>query len=147
METVNSSPSFILQGHPVMQNSQALSSLTGRILLSLLFLFAGLNKLGSGYVATAAYMDAMGVASQLLPLVILVEIAGAIALIVGYKTRLAAVLLAGFTVLSALLFHANFADQMQSILFMKNIAITGGLLLLVANGPGAYSLDMVFNKK
>ncbi len=146
METVNFLHPFFIQVL-TMQNNQALSSLTGRILLSLLFLFAGLGKLGSAYAPTAAYMDAMGVTSLFLPLVILLEIAGAIALIVGYKTRLVAVLLAGFTVLSALCFHANFADQMQSILFMKNIAITGGLLLLVANGPSTYSLDTVFNKK
>jgi putative oxidoreductase len=105
-----------------------------------MFLMAGISKI-SGYAGMQGYMEAMGVPAMLLPLVILVEIVGALAIIVGYKTRIAAFLLAGFTVLSALLFHFNFADQMQSILFMKNIAVAGGFLFLVANGAGYYSLD------
>jgi putative oxidoreductase len=107
------------------------SSFFGRILISLIFLVAG----------TAAYMQAMGVPSMLLPLVILTEIGGATAIILGYKTRLVAFLLAGFSVLSALLFHLDFSDQTQSIMFMKNIAIAGGFLFLVANGPGKWALD------
>ena len=116
------------------------SSFIGRLLLSLLFLIAGINKL-TGYEGTAAYMQAMGVPSMLLPLVILTEIGGAIAIMVGFKTRLVAFLLAGFSLLSALLFHFDFNDQMQSILFMKNLAIAGGFLILVANGPGQWALD------
>src|SRR5882672_482184 len=64
--------------------------------------------------------------------------------IVGWQTRVSAFLLAGFTLLAALLFHRNFADQIQMIMFVKNVAITGGLLLLVANGAGALSLDRRF---
>jgi putative oxidoreductase len=116
------------------------SSFFGRILISLIFLVAGINKL-TGYDGTAAYMQAMGVPSMLLPLVILTEIGGATAIILGYKTRLVAFLLAGFSVLSALLFHLDFSDQTQSIMFMKNIAIAGGFLFLVANGPGKWALD------
>ncbi|MCB1583954.1 MAG: DoxX family protein [Marinicella sp.] len=116
------------------------SSFIGRLFLSLLFLIAGINKL-TGYEGTAAYMQAMGVPSMLLPLVILTEIGGAIAIMVGFKTRLVAFLLAGFSLLSALLFHFDFNDQMQSILFMKNLAIAGGFLILVANGPGQWALD------
>lgn len=59
----------------------------------------------------------------------------------GYKTRVAAFLLAGFSILAAILFHADFTDQMQTILFMKNIAISGGLFLIVANGSGYLSVD------
>jgi len=64
-----------------------------------------------------------------------------LAVIVGYKTRIAAFGLAGFCILAAILFHANFSDQMQMIMFMKNIGLAGGFLLLVAHGAGAYSLD------
>ncbi|MCW8998282.1 MAG: DoxX family protein, partial [Kangiellaceae bacterium] len=76
-----------------------------------------------------------------LPIVIATEIVGALAIILGYKTRLAAFLLAGFSLVSALFFHLDFADQTQSILFMKNVAIAGGFLFLVANGAGYVSVD------
>ncbi|WP_430009481.1 DoxX family protein [Methylophaga lonarensis] len=114
--------------------------LAARVLLSILFLVAGFGKIG-GYEATAGYMQAMGVWSGLLPLVIITEVVGAIAIIIGWQTRIVAFLLAGFTLLSALFFHTNFADQMQQILFMKNLAIAGGLLLLVRHGAGAWSID------
>ncbi len=116
------------------------SSLIGRILISAIFLASGLSKI-SGYEATQGYMDAMGVPGALLPLVIVFEVVGALAIIVGFKTRIAAFLLAGFSLLSAVLFHFNFADQMESILFMKNVAIAGGFLFLVANGAGYVSID------
>ncbi|MDH3946243.1 MAG: DoxX family protein, partial [Chromatiales bacterium] len=84
---------------------------------------------------------AMGVPALLLPLVIALELGGAAAIILGWKTRIAAFLLAGFSVLSALLFHFDLADQNQFIMFWKNIAIAGGFLFLVANGAGALALD------
>jgi len=117
-----------------------LSELAGRILLATIFLITGLGKIAS-YAATAGYMDATGIPGELLPVVIAFEVLAAIALVAGWKTRLTAFLLAGFTLLSGLVFHSNFADQMQMIMFLKNVAITGGLLLLVANGAGALSLD------
>ena len=117
-----------------------LSELAGRILLASIFLISGLTKIGS-YAATAGYMDSTGIPGELLPVVIAFEVLAAIALVVGWKTRLTAFLLAGFTLLSGLVFHSNFADQMQMIMFLKNVAITGGLLLLVANGAGPLSLD------
>jgi putative oxidoreductase len=86
-------------------------------------------------------MEAMGVPGALLPLVIALEVGGAIAIILGWHTRLFALLLAGFTLLSALVFHRASGDPMQAILFMKNLAIAGGFLLLVARGPGGWSLD------
>lgn len=121
------------------------ANLAGRILISVMFLMAGISKI-SGYAGTQGYMDAMGVPSILLPLVIITEIVGAIAIIIGYKTRLVAFLLAGFTIISALLFHFDFADQVQSIMFMKNFAIAGGFLFLVANGAGYYSVDTLLEK-
>ncbi|GLQ06553.1 DoxX family protein [Sneathiella chinensis] len=115
-------------------------SLVARILLSIMFVMAGYGKIG-GYEGTQGYMEAMGVPGSLLPLVILLELGGGIALIVGFQTRIVAFLLAGFTFLAALLFHLQPDDQMQMIMFMKNVAVTGGLLLLVAHGAGALSID------
>ena len=116
------------------------SALLGRLFISLIFLVAGINKI-TGYSGTAGYMDAMGVPSVLLPLVIFTEIFGALAIMVGFKTRLVAFLMAGFSLLSAMIFHWDFADQTQSIMFMKNVAIAGGFLFLVAHGPGRWALD------
>jgi len=127
-------------------NFQAMNLLAARVLLAMMFLMAGLSKLGEGYTGTQGYMEAMGVPGFLLPLVIVLEIVGAIAVIIGFKTKLAAAALAVFTLAAAFLFHADFTDQMQSILFMKNIAVTGGFLALIASGAGRLSLDAVFNK-
>lgn len=119
---------------------QSLAAPFGRLLLSLMFITSGFNKI-SQYEGTQGYMDAMGVPGALLPLVILTEIVGGLFIVVGFQTRLAALALAGFTFISALLFHFDFSDQGQMINFMKNISITGGFLLLVAHGAGAYALD------
>ena len=86
-------------------------------------------------------MSSLGVPGALLPAVIALEVFGAAAIIVGWQTRVTAFLLAGFAVLSGLIFHNNFADQVQAIMFLKNVSIAGGFLLLVANGAGALSLD------
>ena len=119
---------------------EKVSQLLARVFLGHIFLLAGLSKIG-GYAETQGYMEAMGVPGGLLPLVIALEIIGGLAIIVGWKTKLASIALAGFTVAAAVLFHNNFADQTQMILFMKNIAITGGFLLLAVHGAGAYSID------
>ncbi len=116
------------------------ANLAGRILLAHIFLLAGINKI-TGYSGTQGYMDAMGVPGMLLPLVILLEVGGAVALIVGWQTRWAAYALALFSIVAALIFHSNLSDQIQMILFMKNLAIAGGLLVLAANGAGAFSLE------
>ena len=116
------------------------ATLTGRILLGHIFLLAGISKIG-GYEATAGWMAAMGVPGGLLPLVIALEVGGGLALILGFQARLAALGLAGFSIVSAVIFHADFSDQMQSILFMKNFAMAGGLLYVVAFGAGAWSID------
>ena len=116
------------------------AELTGRIFLAALFLLSGVGKLGA-YSGTAAYMASVGVPGGLLPIVISLEIGGAIAIIVGWQTRVVALLLAGFTIVSALIFHTHFADQIQMIMFWKNVSIAGGLLLLVVHGAGPLSLD------
>jgi len=117
-----------------------LFELGGRILLAALFLFAGVSKI-AGYGATAAYMASMGVPSALLPLVIATEVGGSLAIIAGWHTRAAAFLLAGFSVLAAAIFHNDFGNQMQLILFLSDVAVAGGLLTLAANGAGPLSLD------
>jgi putative oxidoreductase len=92
-------------------------------------------------------MEAMGVPGFLLPAVILTEALGGLAIILGWKTKYATIALAGFSVLSAILFHADFSNQAEMTNFMKNIAIAGGFLTLFVHGPGAYALDNRANKK
>ncbi len=120
-----------------LQNSTVLA---GRILLAAIFVIAGFQKIG-GYAGTQQYMEAFGIPGMLLPLVILLELGGGLMIVAGLLTRWTALALAGFTIVAGIVFHADFGDQMQAVLFMKNLAITGGLLLLAAFGPGALSLD------
>jgi putative oxidoreductase len=120
-----------------------LTEASGRVLLAVLFLLSGIGKLGA-YAATGAYMTAFGVPSALLPVVIATEVLGALTIILGWKARVAGFLLAGFCLLTASIFHHNLADQTQLIHFFKDLAIAGGLLLLVANGAGPLSLDRRF---
>jgi putative oxidoreductase len=128
-------------------NSQALSALIGRLLLALMFLLAGLSKLG-GLEGTAGYIASKGLpmAQVLAIATVALELVAAVMLIVGWQARWAALALAVFTLLASVLFHnywAMPADQqmMQQLMFMKNLAITGGLLVLFAFGPGSLSLD------
>ena len=123
-----------------MTQVHSLAALAGRTLLALMFVTSGWSKIG-GYAGTQQYMEAAGVPGALLPLVILVELVGGLMIVVGFQTRLAALALAGFTAVAAILFHADFSDGMQTILFNKNVSIVGGFLLLAAFGPGAWSLD------
>ncbi len=109
---------------------EKVSQFVARVFLGHIFLLAGLSKI-SAYEGTQGYMDAMGVPGVLLPLVILLEVAGGLAIIAGWKTRWTAIALAAFSVVSAAIFHNNFGDQTQMILFMKNIAIAGGFLILI----------------
>jgi len=123
-----------------MTSLQTLAAPIGRVLLALIFFIAGINKIFS-YAGTQAHMEAFNTPGELLPLVIIIEVVAGLAVIIGWKTRLAALILAGFSLLSALIFHADFSNQMQFIMFMKNIGLAGGLLLLVAHGAGAYAMD------
>lgn len=112
----------------------------GRILIALVFVISGIEKI-NGYSGTAAYMESHGLPGALLPLVILLELGGGIAIILGWFTRTVALLLALFCLATALVFHANIGDTMQYLNFMKNLAMAGGFLFLVANGPGPLSID------
>lgn len=125
---------------------EKLATLTGRILLGHIFLLAGISKI-SGYAATQGYMEAMGVPGMMLPAVIALEIGGGLALILGFQARLAALGMAGFSIASAVIFHADLADQMQSIMFMKNFAMAGGLLYVAAFGAGAWSIDAKMSQR
>jgi len=116
------------------------AELAARLSLAALFIVAGTGKI-TGYESVAGYMQSMGVPGGLLPLVIALEIVGGLAIAVGYRTRLAAFLLAGFSLLSALVFHNPIADPAEQTQFLKNLAITGGFLLLWVHGAGRLSLD------
>lgn len=114
--------------------------LVGRILLSIIFIVAGVSKIG-GFAAAAAYTGTVLPFPELLTaLVIVLEIVGGVMLLVGYKIKIAAWTLASFTLLTAFLYHFNLADQVQSGFFMKNLAMAGGLLYVAALGAGAYGL-------
>lgn len=127
------------------KNTAPWSDLVGRVLIALIFVTSGWSKIG-GFAGTQGYMEAMGVPGALLPLVIITELGGGVLIILGLFTRYAALALAGFSILSALLFHGNTGDQTQYIMFMKNLAMAGGFLFLVANGAGKISLDSRFGR-
>ncbi|GAA5186707.1 DoxX family protein [Ferrimonas gelatinilytica] len=116
----------------------AAADLLARLALAFIFVVAGYNKIGN-FAGTQGWMESMGVAGVLLYPVLLLELGGGIALILGYQTRLVAALLAAFCVASAMLFHSDLANDFNS--FAKNIAMSGGFLLLVLHGPGRFSLD------
>ncbi len=116
------------------------ANLLGRILLAVIFIWSGYGKI-VGYAATAAYMEKFGVPGLLLPLAIILEIAGGILLVIGWQTRSVAIALAVFSVLAAVLFHGNFGDRNQMIHFTKNLAIAGGFLAIFVSGPGRWSVD------
>jgi putative oxidoreductase len=114
--------------------------LASRLLLGAIFIVEGWEKI-VGYAAAAAYMQKYGVSDVLLPLVIAVELLGGLMIVAGWQTRPAAFALAGFCVLAALFFHLDLASRNQSIHFLKNLAIAGGFLALLASGPGAWSIE------
>lgn len=118
----------------------SLIELFARIFISSLFIINGIGKI-LNYDSTIEYMSNYNVPSFLLIPAITLEIFLPILIIIGYKTRISALILAIFTVSLAMIFHSDFTSQIQTISFLKNIAITGGLLLLFAKEPGQISLD------
>jgi putative oxidoreductase len=115
-------------------------NLVGRVLLVAIFLPEAWVKI-RGYNGVLEYMEEYGVPGILLPLVIAVEIAAPIMIIAGWYTRLAALALASFCLLTALFFHADFADANQTHHFWKNLAMAGGFIVVMANGAGTWALD------
>ena len=112
----------------------------GRIFLSALFLINGISKI-LYYEGTLEYMENFNVPSYLLIPAIIIEILFPILLIIGYKTRLSAIVLSLFTLLLAVIFHTDFSNQMQLTTFLKNFAIAGGFLIIFVRGAGKYSID------
>jgi putative oxidoreductase len=127
-------------GEPDMTQLTSYAQPLARLFLGAIFLIAGLGKLPNVEGFTQ-YMASAGVPEILAWPVILLEILGGAALIAGFQARIAAVLLAGFSVLAALLYHNQLGDQLQQTMFLKNIAIAGGLLLVFAHGPGRYAVS------
>lgn len=116
------------------------SHLVGRVLIALIFIIAGAGKLMDP-AGTAAHMQSAGVPTLLLWPTIALELLGGIAIVLGFQTRIVSYFLALFCVATAVLFHMDFSDQMQQILFLKNLAIAGGFLLLASSGATALALD------
>ena len=116
----------------------------GRIFLSTIFLIEGINKIFN-YESTIEYMEIFSVPNYLAIPAITVEILFPLLLIVGYQTKISALVLAIFTLATALIFHTDFSNQMQLMSFLKNIAIAGGFLIIFARGAGKYSIDQQLN--
>ena len=128
-----------MSDNPALQSSLAL---IGRLLLAAMFILSGFGKLGDpsgtiGYIASAG----LPLPPVAYAIALVVEIGAGILLVLGYRARWVALILAAFTLASAIGFHTDFADQNQMIHFMKNLAITGGFLQIAAFGAGAFSLD------
>lgn len=128
-----------------MTKLQDTALLVARILMPILFIVAGWGKI-NGYTATAGYMTSMGVPSFFLPLTILLEFGGGLAILFGFFTRTTALITAVFTILTALIFHTDFAQGVNQMMFMKNLSIAGGFFVLFASGPGAFSIDRLIKK-
>lgn len=117
-------------------------STLARVLVAYIFIVAGYGKI-SDYAATVGYMEAMGVPSALLPLTILVELGGGLALLLGFQTRFAAFGLAVFSLITAFIFHSGVEDAIN---LMKNLSMAGGLFFVMLHGAGKLSIDHLIEK-
>ena len=130
-----------------MQAVEKFGPAVGRILLALIFLMSGINKI-LNWEGTEGYMMSVGMPMVTIFLIgaVVLEVGGSLSVILGFKARWGALALIVFTIPTTLIFHAYWAVdpaqmQLQQIMFMKNLAMIGGLLLVMANGAGALSLD------
>ena len=114
--------------------------LFGRVLISALFFLNGIFKINN-YEGTIGWMESFGLPGILIIPAIALEIIGPILIVIGYKTKIAAAALSLFCLATAIIFHNDFADQVQLNAFLKNIALAGGFLFLVVNGAKGYCLD------
>jgi putative oxidoreductase len=114
--------------------------LVGRIFISSIFLLSGYNKIFN-YSGTISWMEGFGVSGFLLVPAIIAEIILPVLIIIGYKTQLAAVLLAIFCIATGVIFHLDFGDQMQTIQLLKNFGLAGGFLLIAINGPKDWAVE------
>lgn len=118
----------------------ATADLAGRVLLAQLFIIEAVTKLGI-YGAAAAYVTSFGLPRQLLPLAIAVELGGGLFLLLGWQVRIVSLVFAGFCLVTAMIFHNDFADRGEFIHFQKDLALAGAFLILCVRGAGAFSLD------
>lgn len=135
-------PNVVVKNLVNQPTANAVIALIARILLAYIFITAGWGKI-TGYSATVGYMEHMGVPGALLPLTILVEFGGGLAILLGFQARFAAFGLAVFSIITALIFHGGAED---SINLMKNLAMSGGLLFLMLHGAGKISVDHAIEK-
>ena len=135
-------PNAVVKNIVNQPNTDAVLALIARVLMAYIFLVAGWGKI-SAYSATVGYMESMGVPGALLPLTILVEFGGGLALLFGFQARFAAFGLGLFSMITAFIFHDGAQD---SINFMKNFAMAGGLFFLMLHGAGKMSLDHLIEK-
>ncbi len=138
---------LVLELRVEMKNVNNLAILIARVLMPILFIVAGYGKLGDAYAGTQQYMQSMGVPGFLLPLTILLELGGGLAILLGFLTRTTALFTVFFTLMTAFIFHINFEQGANQLMFMKNLTIAGGYLLLAVTGPGAWSIDALLKKK
>ena len=135
-------PNVVVKNIVNQPTANAIIALIARILMAYIFLVAGWGKI-TAYSATVGYMESMGVPGAMLPLTILVEFGGGLALLFGFQARFAAFGLGVFSLITAFLFHGGEADAIN---FMKNFAMAGGLFFLMLHGAGKLSLDHVIEK-
>ena len=118
----------------------------GRIFLSAVFLIAGVNKIFN-YEGTTAYMESFGVPGFLYIPAIILEILFPLLIVIGYQTKISALIMAIFSVSLAIIFHTDFSNQMQVMSFLKNFAIAGGFIIIFVNGPSIWSIDHILKSK
>ena len=130
-----------------MNKARDLAALAGRLLLAFMFVYAGFGKVG-GFEGTAAYIASRNVPMPAVAtsIAIVVEVVGGLMLVIGWKARWAALVVAVFTFFASILFHdywtmAGEAAQVNQLMFMKNVSVIGGLLMVFALGPGRWSVD------
>lgn len=123
-----------------------MADLPARAAMSAIFILSGIGKI-SALAATQGYMEAYGVPGLLLVPTIAFELGAGVALLVGIGTRYVAFLLAGFSLLAAVVFHRDFSDQIQQIMFLKNVAMAGGLLLLSKTGAPGLSIESLISPR
>ena len=118
----------------------------GRIFLSAVFLIAGVNKIFN-YEGTTTYMESFGVPDFLYIPAIILEILFPLLIVIGYQTKISALIMAIFSVSLAIIFHTDFSNQMQVMSFLKNFAIAGGFIIIFVNGPSRWSIDYMLKSK
>ena len=135
-------PNVVVKNIVNQANTDATLAVIARVLMAYIFIAAGWGKL-TAYSATVGYMESMGVPSAMLPLTILVELGGGLALLFGFQARFAALGLGIFSLITAFLFHGGVEDGIN---FMKNFAMAGGLFFLMLHGAGKFSVDHMIEK-